>query len=116
MLKKIVSFGFKYDEEQNFLGPGIVVVDVRKLFRNPFHNKKLRYKRGTDPEVQADVMKTPDFMVKYVYLKEQVSSPGVEVAYIGCTGGKHRSVFLAERLGLELGVSVEHRDIDRDRV
>jgi UPF0042 nucleotide-binding protein len=112
MLKKIVSFGFKHEGEPD-REPGVLVLDVRQLFRNPFHDRKLRNKRGTDPEVQADVMKTPDFRARYNHLKEQVETPGTVIVYIGCTGGHHRSVFLAERLGRELGVPVEHRDIDK---
>lgn len=110
MLKKIVSFGFRHEwppEE----GPGIVIVDVRQMFRNPYHDKKLRSLRGTDPAVQRDINRTPHFLVKLAHVKAQITTPGMEIAYIGCTGGHHRSVYLAERLGQELGVPVEHRDI-----
>lgn len=112
-LKQIISFGFRHEGCGPNVVAGVVVVDVRRMFRNPYHDRKLRYKRGTDPEVQADVMKTPDFRAKYAHVKNQITAPGVEVAYIGCSGGHHRSVFLAERLGQELGVPVLHRDIDR---
>ena len=108
-LKKVVSFGFKHDEPPS--SPGVLVVDIRQIFRNPYHNRKLRDKVGTDPEVQADVMKTPNFQAKYEYLKQEVTTPGVEEVWIGCMGGRHRSVFLVERLGQELGVPVEHRDL-----
>lgn len=112
MLKKIVSFGFRHNG-----GPvavaGIVVVDVRRMFRNPFHDQTLRDKNGTDPDVQADVMKTPNFDAKYAHVRDQVTTPGIEEAWIGCSGGHHRSVFLAEKLGQELGVTVEHRDIEK---
>lgn len=109
MLSKIVSFGFKNGEPEQ--APGVVVVDVRTLFLNPYGYLALRSKLGTDPAVQEAIMKTNNFEVKYQYVKKQATSPGVETAYIGCHGGRHRSVFLAERLGLELGVSVEHRDV-----
>lgn len=110
-LKKIVSFGFKYGDPD--VRPYMMVADVRRMFRNPHHNAQLRLKTGKDPEVQVEVMKTPNFMAKYVFLKQEASTPGIEVVFIGCVGGRHRSVFLAERLGQELGVPVEHRDIDR---
>lgn len=113
MPKKIVSFGFRHEEKPP-ITPADVVVDVRTMFYNPWRNKKLRNLRGTDPEVQAFVQRTPNFDVRYAHVREQVLSPGTEVAYIGCSGGKHRSVFLAEKLGRELGVPVEHRDISRE--
>lgn len=110
-LKKIISFGFRHEGGGPNVTPGVVVIDVRKKFRNPYHDKKLRAGRGTDPDVQADIRKTPDFRAKYQHLKDEVTVPGIEIAYIGCTGGHHRSVYLAELLGKELGVDVEHRDI-----
>lgn len=112
-LKKIVSFGFKHPDPPDKFAPGVIVVDVRQLFRNPYRDRTLRYKTGTDPAVQAEVMKTPEFRAKYAHLKAVATAPGAEVVYIGCHGGHHRSVFLAERLGQELGIPVEHRDIDR---
>jgi len=111
-LQKIVSFGFKHDDDPDD-APGVVVIDVRRLFRNPHRDRSLRYKTGLDPAVQADVRKTPEFHAKYRHVRDQVMSPGVEVAYIGCTGGHHRSVFLAQKLAEELGVLVEHRDVDK---
>jgi UPF0042 nucleotide-binding protein len=113
MLKKIISFGFRHEGGGPNVIEGVTVIDVRQKFKNPYHDKTLRYMRGTDLEVQKDIMKTPDFLQKYCDLKERVEKSGSEVVYIGCTGGHHRSVFLAERLGRELGVSVEHRDIEK---
>jgi len=112
MVKKIVSFGFRHGSPPSAVnGSGVVVIDVRKVFtRNPYHDRKLRQLRGTDPAVQADILKTPNFEVAYSHLKEAVMVPGLDIVYLGCTGGHHRSVFLAERLSQELGVPVEHRD------
>lgn len=114
MLKKIVSFGFRHEGGGPNVTAGVVVIDVRKMFKNPYHDRRLRYLRGTDKAVQEDVMKTPQFWLKFQHLKEMVTVPGTEIAYIGCTGGHHRSVFLAERLGRELNVPVEHRDIEKE--
>ena len=105
MLKRIVSFGFKH----NVTPPrGAVVVDVRQMFRNPYTHAELRDRTGRDPEVQKMVLSTPNFDAKYRHVRDLVTSPGTEEAWIGCQGGRHRSVFLAERLGAELGVPVEH--------
>jgi len=112
-LQKIVSFGFRHNGGGPSVVPGVVVVDVRGMFRNPFHDKTLRHLRGTDKAVQEDILQTPDFAAKYKHIRERITVPGTETAYIGCTGGHHRSVFLAELLGKELGVPVEHRDVDK---
>lgn len=110
-LKKIVSFGFKYPDPPD-QGPGDVVVDVRALFRNPW--RKLRSRPLTAEEIEQEILSTPNFEARYAHVKATATAPGTEVAFIGCYGGKHRSVFLAERLGRELGIPVEHRDIDRE--
>jgi UPF0042 nucleotide-binding protein len=104
-----VSFGYKHGVPPKHTDH--VVVDVRRMFRNPYVDSRLRVQSGLDREVQAYIESTPNFMPLYEYVKEQVTVPGVRVAYIGCIGGKHRSVFLAERLAKELGVKVEHRDL-----
>jgi RNase adapter protein RapZ len=110
-LQKIVSFGYRHGEPEE--GPATVVVDIRRMFRNPYRDRTLRYLKGTDPLVQRDIQRTPEFEAKYAHVKAQVAVPGIAVAYIGCAGGHHRSVFLAEKLSQELGVPVEHRDIDQ---
>ena len=109
---KIVSFGFKH-EGCPVVTEGIVVIDIRPTFRNPHRDKTLRYLLGTDLRVQQEIMRTPGFHEKYADIKEQATRPGTEIVYIGCTGGHHRSVFLAEKLAKELGVSVFHRDIEK---
>lgn len=113
-LKKLVSFGYRYPDVPDGTAPGVVVVDVRNLFRNPYRDRTLRGRPGTDPLVQAEIRKTPEFHAKYAFVRAQATAPGTEVAYIGCFGGHHRSVYLAEALGQELGVPVEHRDLGRN--
>jgi len=110
-LKKIVSFGYKYAPPPKDAGG--IVVDVRQMFRNPYANRSLRHKTGFDQSVQDEIKKTPAFRTKVRALKALMKSPGISAGYIGCVGGKHRSVFLAELLGSELGVPVEHRDVHR---
>lgn len=116
---EMVSFGFKFGVPID----ADIVMDVRFL-PNPHYVDELRPKTGLDTEVYDYVMKQPEteefysrFMnlIKYClpgYKKEGKSS--VTIA-IGCTGGKHRSVALAKRMGQELEndhyvVNVSHRD------
>jgi len=118
----LVSFGYKY----GLPSEADLAFDVRFL-PNPFFVEKLRAKSGTEPEVAAFVLEREettaflerllsllDFMLP-LYAREGKSYLTVAV---GCTGGKHRSVVVAEELKARLvqrqhRVSVRHRDIDR---
>lgn len=109
--KMVVSFGFRYGGPNSWDGD---IIDVRKwLNKNPYHDRKLRYLRGTDEAVQLDIEATPGFSKSYKELKARVEESQQEIVYLGCTGGHHRSVYMAERIGAELGLLVAHRDIDR---
>ncbi|MFC4601466.1 RNase adapter RapZ [Cohnella hongkongensis] len=121
----VTSFGFKYGVPID----ADLIFDVRFL-PNPHYIDTLRPKTGVDPDVYDYVMKWPEtqaFLTKLLdllqflipmYHKEGKSQV---VIGVGCTGGKHRSVALAEYLGRRLGssdtetVRVSHRDSDRDR-
>ncbi|RKN75065.1 RNase adapter RapZ [Paenibacillus ginsengarvi] len=121
----VISFGFKYGVPID----ADLIFDVRFL-PNPHYVEHLRPNTGQDPDVYDYVMKwneTQEFLTKLIdmlqflipkYAKEGKSQV---VVGIGCTGGKHRSVAIAEYLGKMLGnsetetVRVSHRDADRDR-
>lgn len=121
----VTSFGFKYGIPID----ADLIYDVRFL-PNPHYVDHLRPRTGREPDVYDYVMKWPDtqmFLTKLLdmlqfliplYRKEGKSQV---VIGIGCTGGKHRSVAIAEYLGRMLGsseteiVRVSHRDADRDR-
>ncbi|MGN7457839.1 RNase adapter RapZ [Paenibacillus pasadenensis] len=121
----VTSFGFKYGIPID----ADLIYDVRFL-PNPHYVDHLRPRTGREPDVYEYVMKWPDtqtFLTKLLdmlqfliplYRKEGKSQV---VIGIGCTGGKHRSVAIAEYLGRMLGssetesVRVSHRDADRDR-
>lgn len=120
----VVSFGFKYGIPND----ADLVFDVRFL-PNPYYIEELRPKTGNDPEIQEYVMnngKAEEFLDKLQgmleFLIPQYIAEGKHqlVIAIGCTGGKHRSVTLANALyhyfekSNEYGVRIEHRDIEKD--
>ena len=125
MMITILSFGFKYGIPSD----SDMVMDVRFL-PNPYYDIELRPKTGNDKEIQDFVMKYPEateFIDKLEdliqFLIPQYISEGKNqlVISIGCTGGKHRSVTLANELykrlddeNREYGIKIEHRDITKD--
>jgi len=101
-----------------------LVFDVRFL-RNPFYDRGLRSLTGRDPGVAAFIESDPGFSDFFNNLKRliepllprylQEGKSYLTIA-IGCTGGLHRSVFIAEKLAgflkqKEYKVGVRHRDI-----
>lgn len=120
----VVSFGFKYGvpQDANFL------VDVR-FIANPHWVPELRPLTGEDPEVADFVLVqegAEEFVDRYVHALEPVlegyrrENKHYATIAIGCTGGKHRSVAVAEDLARRLGqqpratVKVNHRDLGRE--
>lgn len=116
----VVSFGFK----NGILKDCDIVMDVRFL-PNPYYIADLREKTGLDKDVQDYIMsfkETKEFaekfadLIKYLipkYIKEGKSYLTIAM---GCTGGKHRSVFMAHELAQRLvkaGLNATefHRDI-----
>lgn len=121
LMVSILSFGFK----NGIPADADLVFDVRFL-PNPFYIDELKHKTGNDREVRDYVMDFPeasafleklegmlDFLIPN-YVKEGKHQL---VIGIGCTGGKHRSVTLANELYAEMkergnyGVKLYHRDI-----
>ena len=125
MMITILSFGFKYGIPSD----SDLVMDVRFL-PNPYYDVELRPKTGNDKEIQDFVLKYPEateFIDKLEdlvqFLIPQYISEGKNqlVISIGCTGGKHRSVTLANELYKRLngenrdyGLKIEHRDLGKD--
>jgi RNase adapter protein RapZ len=121
MVVRLVSFGFKYGVPVH----ADLVFDLRFL-PNPHFVEALRPKTGMDPEVSAYVMEAPETqeLLRHLrplldYALPQYAREGkayLTVA-LGCTGGRHRSVAMAEELGRQLGegheVVVAHRDAQR---
>jgi len=112
---KIVSFGWRWGA----IPPGAdAIIDVRERFpRNPWRLKKLRDLTGKDAPVIEDILEASYFSYAYEQLLADVSrlfeKDTDRTVLIGCTGGRHRSVYLADRLGRDLRIPVEHRDLNR---
>jgi RNase adapter protein RapZ len=122
MQTSVVSFGFKYG----------VPLDVDLLFDcrflpNPYWDEALRHLSGLEPEVRKYVLDHPETaafldrlddlltMLIPAYVREGKSYLTVA---LGCTGGRHRSVVLAEELVrrfVDHGIptTVFHRDVER---
>ena len=122
----VLSFGFKYGIPSD----ADLVFDVRFL-PNPYYLEDLRPLSGNDKAVRDYVMnndKAKEFLEKLVDMIEFLIPNYILegktqlVIGIGCTGGKHRSVTLANELYEVLersdnyGVRIEHRDIGKDAI
>lgn len=121
----IVSFGFKYGIPRD----ADLVFDVRFL-PNPYYVPELKAMTGNEKPVQDFVMNAPEAgeflgklqdMMQFLipnYIKEGKNQL---VVAVGCTGGKHRSVTLANGLyrillNSDYSVRIEHRDIGKDAI
>ena len=120
----IMSFGYKHGIPID----ADLVFDVRFL-PNPFYIESMRPQTGLDEEVSSYVLKWTDtqkFIEKWVDLLDFMiphykrEGKAQLVIAVGCTGGQHRSVTLAEYLNKrykdEYQTSVTHRDIDKRKV
>ncbi len=122
LMINVVSFGFKH----GILADADMVFDVRFL-PNPFYIEELKHRTGNDKEVQDYVMgfrEAHEFLDKLEdMLKFLIPNYVKEGKYqlvigIGCTGGKHRSVTLANALYSRLqnqgtyGLKLSHRDVE----
>lgn len=119
MAVSVISFGFKYGIPLD----ADLVIDVRFL-PNPYYIETLRPLTGEHDLVQEYVfgnVVTREFMVRFLGLLEYILPQYVKegkthlVIGIGCTGGQHRSVAIAERVGEFLkeqhyAFNIKHRD------
>ncbi len=120
----IMSFGFEHGVPADC----DLVFDVRFL-PNPYYVPELKHKTGNQKEVQDYVLNSPvshEFLDKLVDMIKFLIPNYIEegknqlVIGIGCTGGHHRSVTIANELYNQLnssdasyGIRLSHRDIDR---
>lgn len=119
----IMSFGFKYGLPRE----ADIALDVRFL-RNPHWDKNLKPKTGQDADV-ANYIEEDDALDGFLQNTKNLIEPLLPryadegksylTIAIGCTGGRHRSVYCAEHLNAWLNktqdyfVHLKHRDIDR---
>src|SRR5262245_65663590 len=123
MVVSATSFGYKFGVPHDV----DLLFDVRFL-ANPHFVPELKPKTGSDPAVAAYIEKDPEtqeFLTRLIDLLDYLV-PRFEKEHksylsigIGCTGGKHRSVYVAERVAAMLKergypVRVSHRDATRE--
>lgn len=118
----LLSFGFKNGLPRE----ADIVMDVRFL-KNPHWEETLKPLTGQDEPVQDYIAKDPAFepflvnfkkLLSPLFEKYKAEGKSYLTVAIGCTGGKHRSVFVVETLAKwmqseRLTASIEHRDIYR---
>lgn len=112
----VISFGYGHAR-----APKADVADVRKRFKDPHVNSAMRNMTGLDKAVRDNVLKQPGarrFIARLAKKARKLSKSGDVTIAIGCVGGRHRSVALAELLGTILrmagfDVLVKHRDINK---
>ncbi|MDN6900974.1 RNase adapter RapZ [Oenococcus sicerae] len=123
---QVISFGYKYEH----IPRSSMLFDLRFL-SNPYWDPKMRTMTGLDQKVSDYVMAADgaeNFYQNYKKTIEQVLPLAIKkeatggdidsdmtIAF-GCTGGQHRSVAFAQRLGLDLikegyDVTIQHRDL-----
>jgi UPF0042 nucleotide-binding protein len=119
----LIAFGFKYGLPLD----ADLVFDVRFL-PNPYYEPDLRPLTGNDAPVAAYLEAIPDTsgfiatffpLMDFLLPRYRAEGKSQVTVGIGCTGGRHRSIYLARRLEAHLGsdqctpVSVVERDLGR---
>ena len=118
----VLSFGFKYGPPRE----AELMIDVRFL-PNPNFMPGLKEKSGLDAPVSSKVLRSRDgreflrrlrALLDFLIPRYRSEGKAYLTIGIGCTGGRHRSVAVAERIGRELAkkdldVSIVHRDLER---
>jgi len=121
MRTRILSFGFKYGVPVD----ADLSLDVR-FIENPYFVEELRPLSGLDPAVSRFVLGKPDAegfleramaLLEFLLPRYEAEGKSYLTVAVGCTGGRHRSVAMAERIAeelrrrLQVQVDVSHRDI-----
>lgn len=137
-LKRVLALSFKLDDDPSLVvfvtsfsyknglpREADLVFDVRFL-DNPYYQAELRALDGRNPEISAFVERDPSFNQYFASLKQLLEpllprfareGKSYLTIAIGCTGGRHRSVVVAEKLfawlkGKEATVELRHRELE----
>jgi UPF0042 nucleotide-binding protein len=119
----VMSFSYRHGLPRD----ADLVFDARFL-ANPHYDPELRDRTGRDPSVGKVIAADPDFgafldgmlsMLAVLLPRYEKEGKSYLTIAVGCTGGRHRSVYVAERLFEKLAsngrrVHLSHRDIERD--
>ncbi len=121
LVLSLISFGFRF----GLPSYADLLFDVRFL-PNPFFVDGMRELTGKHPDVEAYIMKSEETaellgrlesLLDYLIPRYEAEGKVYFTVAIGCTGGRHRSVVVAEALAKKLGkqrtIKVRHRDIER---
>jgi UPF0042 nucleotide-binding protein len=123
MLVLVLSFGYKYG-----LPPEADLVFDARFLANPNFVPRLRRLTGADPKVIAFLRRKPETvsylrrvlgLVRFVLPRHEREGRSYLTIAVGCTGGRHRSVMLANAIGAAVRqkgfpVRVEHRDVKQE--
>ncbi|HEY3504781.1 MAG TPA: RNase adapter RapZ [Actinocatenispora sp.] len=102
-----------------------LVLDVRKLFADPYLKPHLRAMTGRDHAIRNNVLNQPGAEAYVIAHAEAIAAtvtpaqPDLVTVAVGCAGGRHRSVVIAEALylvlahGYGIAAEIHHRDIHR---
>jgi UPF0042 nucleotide-binding protein len=121
----VISFGYKYGLPND----ADIVYDVR-FITNPNYVHNLKFQTGRDKAVKEYIEKQKEFVSFFNLFSKLINitlmgyineGKSYLTIAIGCTGGRHRSVFTAEKLvkflkSKKYKVKLNHRDILQDRV
>lgn len=117
---RVTSFGYGHAPAPD----ADITLDTRRHLRNPHRDPTMREMTGLDARVRDHVLATPGArnLIGHATamafdLINDVAGQPVTVA-VGCVGGRHRSVALAEEIATELraeglAVVIDHRDVDQ---
>lgn len=119
----VMSFSYRYGLPRE----ADLVFDARFL-RNPYYNRQLRPRTGQDADVGAYIAADPAFADFFRHLtafllpllpRYQAEGKSYLTLAVGCTGGRHRSVYIAEQLTEILkkagwDIHIRHRDLKRN--